>query len=322
MSTVAELINSLVTSRNTIRSKLVSLGLSGNTDKLAKLAEDINSMTDNGKVTPSALAAGGEYTIPEGYHNGEGKVTAQPLASQTGVDAGKTAADAASMRSGYQAWVNGAKISGTMPNASIYPMSALSVPDTTVSCDVEPDRVHDSSLKIEMADSADTFGGYVEAGRVQSERNTVVYIDSMVGLATPTDEEQVIHAPERNGKTTLFNVVVIDPVPVDSSNSFTTNGTKTPASGKFFSSVNIDVPTGTARSSADVTASGATVTVPAGLYSAQVTKSVSTVSPTAVTLTGLGSVAGDSSYTIPAGYHDGTGTVSLTNDILTQLQAI
>lgn len=41
-----------------------------------------------------------------------------------------------------------------------------------------------------------------------------------------------------------------------------------------YSSVTVNVPTGTARTSADLTASGATVTVPAGLYAAQATKTV------------------------------------------------
>ena len=39
------------------------------------------------------------------------------------------------------------------------------------------------------------------------------------------------------------------------------------------------------------------------------------------TITGLGSVTGDTQYTIPAGYTTG-GTVSLTNDIETALSAI
>lgn len=39
------------------------------------------------------------------------------------------------------------------------------------------------------------------------------------------------------------------------------------------------------------------------------------------TITGLGSVTGDTQYTIPAGYTTG-GTVSMTNDIETALAAI
>ena len=74
------------------------------------------TMINNGAVSPNALAAGGSYTIPAGYHNGSGVVTAQSLASQTGVDTGKTAIAAAQVLTGYQGWVNGTKITGSMAN--------------------------------------------------------------------------------------------------------------------------------------------------------------------------------------------------------------
>jgi len=56
--------------------------------------------------------------------------------------------------------------------------------------------------------------------------------------------------------------------------SATENGTYTAPTGTAYSPVTVNVPTGTARSSSDLTASGGTVTVPAGLYSEQATKSV------------------------------------------------
>lgn len=54
------------------------------------------------------LVAGGSVSIPEGYHNGEGVVRAQDLASQTPGDAG-----AGNIDSGKTAWVNGAQVTGT-----------------------------------------------------------------------------------------------------------------------------------------------------------------------------------------------------------------
>ena len=55
------------------------------------------------------LAAGGGVSILEGYHNGEGVVRAQDLASQT---AGTAAA--ANIEAGYTAWVNGEMVTGSL----------------------------------------------------------------------------------------------------------------------------------------------------------------------------------------------------------------
>ena len=87
--------------------------LSGKTFANASSDSLTGAMTNNGAVS-EALNCGDSYTVPAGYHNGSGTVTANSLASQTGVDSGKTAATAAAIRDGYQAWVNGNKISGSM----------------------------------------------------------------------------------------------------------------------------------------------------------------------------------------------------------------
>ena len=68
------------------------------------------TMPNRGAVTQT-LNAGGSYTIPAGYHNGSGKVTAASLSSQT-----PGTATAAQILSGKTAWVNGKKITGTMAN--------------------------------------------------------------------------------------------------------------------------------------------------------------------------------------------------------------
>ena len=83
----------------------------------------------------------------------------------------------------------------------------------------------------------------------------------------------------------------------------------------IYKSVTVNVPTGTARTSADLTASGATVTVPAGLYSAQATKTITSGTEGTPTAT-KGSVSNHSisvtpSVTNTAGYISGgthTGT--------------
>ena len=68
------------------------------------------TMPNRGAVNQT-INAGGSYTIPAGYHNGSGKITASSLSSQTQANA-----TAAQILSGRTAWVNGTKVTGNMPN--------------------------------------------------------------------------------------------------------------------------------------------------------------------------------------------------------------
>ena len=71
------------------------------------------TMVNNGAVAPTALADGGSYTIPAGYHNGSGKVTAQSLATMT---SSGTITNANQILSGYKAYSDGTLYTGSMTN--------------------------------------------------------------------------------------------------------------------------------------------------------------------------------------------------------------
>lgn len=60
--------------RNTIRNKLVELGLATSTDNLDTLAAAVESIEDKGAVSAS-VKEGETYTIPKGYHSGSGTVS-------------------------------------------------------------------------------------------------------------------------------------------------------------------------------------------------------------------------------------------------------
>lgn len=62
----------------------------------------------------ASLNCGQSCTILDGHHNGAGTVTANSLASQTGVQNGKSAAGVAHILNGYGAWVNGTWVNGGM----------------------------------------------------------------------------------------------------------------------------------------------------------------------------------------------------------------
>ena len=68
------------------------------------------TMTNNGSVKQS-LDPGKSYTISKGYHDGTGVITATTLKANTSANAGE-----GDILKGETAWVNGTKVTGTMPN--------------------------------------------------------------------------------------------------------------------------------------------------------------------------------------------------------------
>lgn len=99
------------------------------------------TMTNNGAVAPTALNAGGSYTIPAGYHDGSGKVTTNSLASQT-----TGTASAGEILSGETAWVGGSKITGTMTNRGAVSQT-LSTATTSYTV---PQGYHNGSGKVSI----------------------------------------------------------------------------------------------------------------------------------------------------------------------------
>lgn len=67
-------ISRLQADRNTIRAKLVELGMASNTANLTALAAAIEDIVNRGAVSAS-VQEGDTYTIPAGYHNGSGTVS-------------------------------------------------------------------------------------------------------------------------------------------------------------------------------------------------------------------------------------------------------
>ncbi len=84
------------------------------------------SMVNHGAVSLS-LNAGASYTVPAGFHNGGGKVTANSLASQT-----PATATAAQIINGQTAWVNGSKLTGILSVNSILSFSAAAYSTTQI----------------------------------------------------------------------------------------------------------------------------------------------------------------------------------------------
>ena len=104
----------------------------------------VDNMEDHGAFSTS-LNCGESVVIPEGYHNGNGQITANSLSSQTGATA-----SANQILNGQTAWVNGTKVTGTMVNRGAW------VKDTTGSGKIGiPAGYHDGNGYVSGAGAYD-----------------------------------------------------------------------------------------------------------------------------------------------------------------------
>lgn len=71
---ISEQILRIQTARNTIRTKLVALGLVTATADIDDCATAVDGIANQGAVS-AQVQEGATYTIPKGYHNGSGTVS-------------------------------------------------------------------------------------------------------------------------------------------------------------------------------------------------------------------------------------------------------
>ncbi len=160
------------------------------------------TMPNQGEKSAS-LYAGGSYTIPAGYHNGKGKITAVSLSSQTDGNAG-----AGDILTGKMAWVNGSKVVGNMANQGTK-NAALNCGDSYTI----PGGYHSGSGKVAANSLSSQTNGTATSGQILSGKIAWVNgakitgtIESMSGgTYTPSLNTQTILC---SGKYMTSNIVI------------------------------------------------------------------------------------------------------------------
>lgn len=290
---VATYLANIEASRNTIRNKLVELGIAQSGDKLEKLATAIEGIINQGAVSVT-VQEGGTYTIPAGFHNGSGTVSGVGGGGNYTLQS-KTATPTK-------------KQQNIAPDSGYYGLSAVTVAAI-------PEAYQDvSSVTAGAAD--------VLTGKVYVTASGVVTPGEMVnnGAVDKTlDVTTVIYTIPKGYHSGSGKVQIVletkTVTPTKSAQDIT------PTSGKVLSKVTVAAIPDKYQDVSGVTATAANVLD--GNYF--VDKTGTLVEGTMVdrgsvnaTIDGLTTT----SYTIPAGKHSGSGKVSLTSDIENALAAI
>ena len=296
-TTVATEIARIQTDRNTIRTKLVDLGLATSTASLDACATAIEGIENRGAVNAS-VTEGNTYTIPKGYHNGSGTV--------------------AGVAGGGNYTLQTKSITPTKKEQNVtsddgyYGLSAVTVAAI-------PEAYQDVS-------STTAAAGNVLAGKVFVTKEGAVTTGTMVNngaisktLDASTTSYTVPAGYHSGSGKVQISVETKTATPTEAAQDIT------PTTGKVLSKVTVNrIPTKykdatgmTATAAgmlADTTAIGwdSTKSLPVLL-----TGTMANNGSTSATIDGLTAT----SVTIPAGYTTG-GTVSLTDDIYEALAAI
>lgn len=278
---IATQITRIANDRNTIRNKMIDFGLAESTANLDALATAVDGIANCGAVS-ATVQEGDTYTIPKGYHNGSGTVS--------GVAGGGNYKLQSKQVTPTKAQQN------VTPDAGYYGLS-----DVTVAA--IPQAYQDVSTVTATAKD-------VLANKV------IVTADGTVTTGTMPNNGAV--AQKLDGETTSYTVpagyhdgkgTVSVTVETKSATPTKEEQTVTPTEGSLLSSVTVGAIPAEYVDTTDGTATAAQILTGRTAYVAgeKVTGTMPNNSPAATVLD-----TETASYTIPAGYHDGTGSVSLS----------
>lgn len=280
---IATELSRIQADRNTIRAKLVELGMATSTDNLTHLATAIEALIDQGAVSVN-VKEGETYTIPAGYHNGSGTVKGVAGGGNYELQA-KTSTPTKKQQS-------------ITPDSGYYGLSSVTV-------NAIPAAYQDvSSVTASAAD--------VLTGKIFVAADGTVVTGSMTnnGAVSKTLDVTTVsytvpkgyHSGSGTVKITLETKTV---TPTKSAQDIT------PASGKVLSKVTVAAIPDNYVDTTDATAVAANILDGKTAYvnSAKIEGTMADNGAVSKTLSTT-----STSYTVPAGYHNGSGKVSITTE--------
>lgn len=266
--------------RNTIRAKLVELGMANNTDNLTHLATSIENLVNQGAVSINVME-GETYTIPAGYHNGSGTVSG--------------------VAGGGNYTLQSKNVTPTKKQQSITPDSGYyGLSDVTVAS--IPDAYQDVT-------SVTATAGDVLTGKIYVTSDGTVTTGTMTNNGTVsknldvTAVSYVIPKGYHSGSGTV--TITVETKTVTPTKSLQE---VTPESGKVLSKVTVAAIPDNFIDTTDADATSDDILVDKTAY-IDATKVTGTM-PNNGAVTSTLSI-GSTSYTVPKGYHNGEGVVSI-----------
>lgn len=280
---IATELSRIQTDRNTIRAKLVELGMANNTDNLTKCADAIEGLINQGAIKVE-VREGESYTIPAGYHNGNGTVSGIAGGGNYTLQA-KTVTPTK-------------KQQAVAPDSGYFGLSGVTV-------EAIPDAYQNVS-------SVTAVAGEVLTGKIIVVADGTVITGTMTnnGAATKTLDVTTISytIPKgyHNGSGKVQLVLETKTItPTKSAQDIT------PSTGKVLSKVTVAAIPDNFVDTTDADAIAADMLEDKTAYVGSVKITGTMPNNGAVTKTLDGTTK---SYTIPKGYHNGSGAVSITTE--------
>ena len=292
---VATELSRIQTNRNTIRAKLVELGMATSMDKLDALASAIEGIVNRGAVSVEILE-GTTYTIPAGYHNGSGVVKAIT----------DTEGETEKYKTQSKTVTPTKKQQSVTPDVGYYALSSVTV-------GAIPDAYQDVS-------SVDATAGDVLTGKIFVASDGTVVTGTMAnnGAVSKTLDGTTISytIPKGYHSGTGKVQIVLETKTVTPTKSAQDI---TPTAGKVLSKVTVAAIPDNYIDTSDADAVAANILADKTAYvkGAKVEGTMPNNGTTGGSIDGLTTT----SYTIPSGYTSG-GAVNLTSDIEEALAAI